>query len=91
MNKQALADVVQNITQGTKSQAVQVVDTLFDSIVNELKKGGEVSVSGFGVFVAKKRDARMGRNPATGATVQIAASVSPKFRAAKAFKDALKS
>ena len=62
---------------------------MFDSIIDEVKRGGSVSVAGFGVFEAKKRAARMGRNPATGETIQIKASTSPKFRPAKAFKDAV--
>ena len=74
----------------TKAQAERVVDTIFTAIVDEVSKGEEVSVAGFGVFEARKRAARMGRNPKTGEALKIPASRGPKFRPAKAFKDAVK-
>jgi DNA-binding protein HU-beta len=89
MNKQALADWVHGKLGGTKVQA-EIVDGLFDAIVGTLKKGGEVSVAGFGIFSVKQRAARMARNPKTGEAVKVAATVVPKFRAAKALKDAVK-
>jgi DNA-binding protein HU-beta len=90
MNKQALADWVHGKLGGTKVQAEEIVDGLFDAIVGTLKKGGEVSVAGFGIFSVKQRAARMARNPKTGEAVKVAATVVPKFRAAKALKDAVK-
>ena len=54
------------------------------------KAEAEVSIAGFGIFESRKRAARKGRNPKTGETIQIPASKSPKFKPAKAFKDALK-
>ena len=54
-----------------------------------VKAGDEISLVGFGTFKSAKREARTGRNPATGATIQIPASVQPKFVAGKQFKDAL--
>jgi DNA-binding protein HU-beta len=90
MNKQAIIDKVHEIIGGTKAQAEQAVDGVIDSIVGTLKKGGEVSVAGLGIFSVKKRAARTARNPRTGATVQVAAMNVPKFRAAKAFKEAVK-
>jgi DNA-binding protein HU-beta len=90
MNKQALADVVHGIVGGTKVQAEQVVDAIIDNIVSTLKKGGEVSIAGLGIFSTKKRAARTARNPRTGAAIQVAAMNVPKFRAAKALKDAVK-
>lgn len=74
----------------TKVQAEQVVDKVFDSIVASLKKGEEVSVAGLGIFSVKQRAARDARNPRTGETVKVAAMKVPKFRAAKALKDAVK-
>lgn len=74
----------------TKVQAEQVVDTVIDSIVGSLKKGEEVSIAGLGIFSVKARAARTARNPRTGEAVQVPAMKVPKFRAAKALKDAVK-
>jgi DNA-binding protein HU-beta len=89
MNKAALVEEVHSVLNTTKVQAEQVVDTVFDSIVNTLKKGGEVSVAGFGKFSVKDKPARDARNPKTGETVKVKASKAPKFGAAKALKEAL--
>jgi len=59
-------------------------------IVGELKKGGEVSIAGLGIFKTKMRAARTARNPRTGATVQVPTMRVPKFQAAKALKEAVK-
>lgn len=75
---------------GTKVQSEEVVQMMIDSIISTLKKGDEVSLAGLGIFSAKKRAARTARNPKTGETVQVAATTVPKFRPAKAFKDAVK-
>jgi len=90
MNKQALAELVHGKLGGTKVQAEEVVDSIFDAIVGTLKKRGEVSIAGFGIFSTKARAARMARNPKTGESVKVAATTVPKFRAAKALKDAVK-
>ena len=90
MNKQAIAEAVHVVLGGTKVQAEQVVDTVIDSIVGSLKKGEEVSIAGLGIFSVKQRAARQARNPRTGETIQVAAMKVPKFRAAKALKDAVK-
>jgi len=90
MNKQALAELVHGKLGGTKVQAEEVVDSIFDAIVGTMKKGGEVSIAGFGIFSTKARAARMARNPKTGEAVKVAATTVPKFRAAKALKDAVK-
>ncbi|OGJ04278.1 DNA-binding protein HU [Candidatus Nomurabacteria bacterium RIFCSPLOWO2_12_FULL_46_14] len=90
MNKQALVEWVHGKLGGTKVQAEEIVDGLFEAIVNTLKKGDEVSVAGFGIFSVKQRAARMARNPKTGESVKVAATRVPKFRAAKALKDAVK-
>ncbi|MFN4181210.1 MAG: HU family DNA-binding protein [Candidatus Paceibacteria bacterium] len=89
MNKQALVDLVQGKLGGTKVQAEEVVDAIFDAIIATMKKGGEVSVAGFGIFSVKGRAARTARNPKTGETVKVAAKKVPKFRPAKALKDAV--
>jgi DNA-binding protein HU-beta len=90
MNKQAIVEAVNGVLNTTKVQAEQVVDKVFDSIVASLKKGEEVSVAGLGIFSVKARAARDARNPRTGETVKVPAMNVPKFRAAKALKDAVK-
>ena len=74
----------------SKKHAEEVVDFVFDSIADCLKKGEEVSISGFGTFVAKQRKARTARNPRTGAAVQVPAMKVPKFKAGKGLKDAVR-
>lgn len=90
MNKAALVDKVHEVLGGTKVEAEKVVDTVFDSIAKSLKSGEEVSVAGFGIFEAKTRAARTARNPRTGESIKVPAMRTPKFRAAKALKDAVK-
>ena len=90
MNKADLIAKVHETLGGTKADAERAVDTFVDSIVNSLKDGEEVSIAGLGIFEAKMRAARTGRNPRTGESITIAAMRVPKFRAAKALKDAVK-
>lgn len=90
MNKQSIIDAVHEAIGGTKAQAEKAVDVLLDSVVGALKKGDEVSIAGLGIFSTKTRAARTARNPRTGAAVQVPAMTVPKFRAAKALKDAVK-
>ena len=90
MNKAGIAEAVHMKLGGTKVQAEEVVDAMLESIVGTLKKGEEVSIAGLGIFSVKKRAARTARNPRTGEAVQVKAMNVPKFRAAKALKDAVK-
>jgi DNA-binding protein HU-beta len=90
MNKTDIVEAVHGQLQGTKVQAEQVVDTVIESIIGSLKKGQEVSIAGLGIFSVKRRAARTARNPRTGESIQVAAMNVPKFRAAKALKDAVK-
>ena len=90
MNKAAIVEKVHEILGSTKVQAEQVVDVIIDSIVSSLKNGDEVSIAGLGIFSAKQRAARTARNPRTGESIKVAAMRVPKFRAAKALKDAVK-
>ena len=90
MNKADIANVVHEMIGGTKVQSEQVVDTIIETISKTLKKGDEVSLAGLGIFSVKRRAARTARNPRTGDAVQVAAMNVPKFRAAKALKDAVK-
>lgn len=90
MNKQAIVDAVNAVLNTTKVQAEQAVDAMINSIVNTLKKGEEVSIAGLGIFSTKTRAARQARNPRTGEAITVPAMRVPKFRAAKALKDAVK-
>lgn len=90
MNKQALVEKIHAHLGGTKVQSEQVVETIINSITESLKKGEEVSISGLGIFSAKMRNARQARNPRTGETIQVPAMRVPKFRPAKALKDAVR-
>ena len=90
MNKADIVDAVHGKLNGTKKSAEEAVETVFDSITSSLSKGQEVSISGFGAFVVKKRGARQGVNPRTGEKIQIKATTTPKFRAGKNLKDAVR-
>lgn len=90
MNKAAIIDAVHEKLGGTKADSERAVDVMIDSIVVSLKKGEEVSIAGLGIFSVKRRAARAARNPRTGETVQVPAMNVPKFRAAKALKDAVR-
>ncbi len=90
MNKASMVEKVAEITGGSKADAERVVEGIFGGIVDELKGGGEVSIAGFGIFSVKDRAARTARNPRTGEPIQVAATIVPKFRAAKALKEAVK-
>ncbi len=90
MNKAALADMIHAKIGGTKTQSEEVIQMTIDAIISTLKAGNEVSLAGLGIFSVKQRAAREARNPKTGATVHVPATKVPKFRAAKAFKDAVK-
>ncbi len=90
MNKAAIVDAVHAVLGGTKVQAEQAVEAMINSIIDSLKKGNEVSIAGLGIFSVKARAAREARNPRTGESIKVPAMNVPKFRAAKALKDAVK-
>jgi DNA-binding protein HU-beta len=90
MNKADLVSAVHEVLGSTKADAERAVETIIDSITATLKKGDEVSIAGLGIFATKVREARTGRNPRTGEAVEIPSVRVPKFRAAKALKDAVK-
>lgn len=85
-----LVDAVQAKLGGTKKTIEDIADTLFEIIMLTLAKGEEVSIAGFGSFFVKPRSARRGVNPRTGEKIEIAATVTPKFRAGKALKASVK-
>ena len=90
MNKAGIVEAVSAVLGGTKKSAEDAVEAVFDTITQTLAKGEEVSIAGFGAFMTKKRGARMGVNPRTGQKINIAATTTPKFRAGKTLKDAVK-
>ena len=89
MNKTELVAAIADKAGISKKDAEGVVAAFTEIVTKELKKGGKVQLVGFGTFEVTKRSARTGRNPQTGATMKIAASKAPKFKAGKAFKDAI--
>ena len=90
LNKKALAESLAEKLEMTKKDAGVAVDTVFEEITAILAKGGKVEISGFGKFEVAERPERMGITPATKEQIKIAASKAPKFKAAKALKDAVK-
>jgi DNA-binding protein HU-beta len=91
MTKHELARQIAADAGITAGQAASVVDAAFDAITGELAAGRDVAIAGFGKFSVSERAAREGRNPATGETIQIAASRAAKFSAAAALKKQLNS
>ena len=89
MNKADLVNKVASIV-GTQKQAKEVVDSVLGAITDALAKQDTVQIAGFGSFKVNERKARTGRNPQTGASIQIPASKVPKFTPGKALKDAVK-
>ncbi|MGD9340191.1 MAG: HU family DNA-binding protein [Chromatiales bacterium] len=89
MNKGELIDAVAAASNLSKADASRAVEAVLDSITDALKSGDQVSLIGFGTFGVKRREARTGRNPQTGAPIQIAASNVPGFKAGKGLKDAV--
>ena len=88
MNK---GDLISEVAAGTglsKADAGRAIDATTSAIAGELSGGGSVSLVGFGTFSVSHRAARMGRNPATGASIHINASNVPKFKAGKALNEA---
>ena len=90
MNKADIINKVHETLGGTKADAERAVETVISSIVETLTEGNDVSIAGLGIFSAKMRNARTARNPRTGESIEVPAMRVPKFRAAKALKDAVK-
>jgi len=89
MNKTELIDSIADSADISKAAAGRALDGMISAITDALKNGDQVSVVGFGSFTVRERAARTGRNPQTGATIQIKASKNPAFKAGKALKDAV--
>lgn len=87
MNKNELISAVADSSGLSKGDAVKAVEAVFESIATALGNGDEVRLVGFGTFSVANRKASTGRNPRTGAPMQIKASSQPKFKAGKVLKD----
>lgn len=89
MNKSDLVSEVASQANMTKKDAEKVINAFFATVEEALKSGDKVQLIGFGTFEVRARQARKGRNPQTGAEIDIPAAQVPAFKAGKALKDAL--
>ncbi|MEM9771544.1 MAG: nucleoid-associated protein HU-beta [Cyanobacteria bacterium P01_D01_bin.73] len=89
MNKTQLVDKIAQGAEITKADAGRALDAFINAVTETLKDGDQVSLVGFGTFSVRERAARTGRNPQTGAEIQIAAAKVPGFKAGKGLKDAV--
>lgn len=89
VNKTELIEHIAVHADISKAAANRALESVIGAVKTTLKKGGSVSLVGFGTFAVGKRVARVGRNPRTGAAIKIKAAKVPKFRPGKALKDAL--
>ncbi|MBR4016757.1 MAG: HU family DNA-binding protein [Oscillospiraceae bacterium] len=89
MNKTELIAAVAEKAGLTKKDAERVVSATFETITASMEKGDKVSISGFGIFEVKAREARVGRNPRTKEEIQIPATRLPAFKASKTLKDTI--
>ncbi len=89
MNKTELIEYIAKDADISKAAAMRSLKATIDAVETTLKKGGSVSLVGFGTFAVGNRAARTGRNPRTGDAIKIKAAKVPKFRPGKALKDAL--
>ena len=89
MNKSELIDAIAAGANLSKADAARALNATTGAITSEMSSGGSVQLTGFGSFVVRSRAARTGRNPQTGATIQIAASNVAAFKAGKALKEAV--
>ena len=84
------ADLVEEVTQLgdlTRRDGEVIVDTIFDSVINALKTGDKIEIRGFGSFRIRQRKPRIGRNPKTGAKVEVPAKRVPYFKPSKELRD----
>jgi len=90
VNKSELIDAIAKRADLSKAAAGRALDAAIETINSSLKKGGKVTLMGFGTFSVSKRAARTGRNPRSGAEIKIKAAKVPKFKPGRALKDAVK-
>ncbi|MCK5015028.1 MAG: HU family DNA-binding protein [Candidatus Omnitrophica bacterium] len=89
MNKSELIDAVAETSGLSKADSSRAFDAVIEVITNAMKGGDQVSIVGFGSFLVRERSARVGRNPQTGAEIQIKAAKVPAFKPGKALKEAV--
>ena len=89
MNKQELIDLIAENADISKLSAEAALNSFLEGVTTTLKKGGKVSIPGFGSFETSQRAARSGRNPQTGETITIPAATVAKFKAGKKLKDSI--
>ena len=89
MNKGQLVEHIAESAGISKKEALAALDALTSTVTSQLAKGGDVTLVGFGTFGVKKRAARIGRNPRTGAELKIAAATLPAFKAGASLKKAV--
>jgi DNA-binding protein HU-beta len=87
MNKSQLIEQIASVAELSKAQAERALNAFLGSVTEELADGEQVALVGFGTFSVSDRAARTGRNPQTGAAIEIAAAKVPKFKPGKALKD----
>lgn len=90
MTKEDIVEAIVKKIGASKKDAAEALNTVLEEITKALSKGGDVVLTGFGTFRVGKRAAREGRNPKTGAKISIPAMKTPKFKAGKALKDAVR-
>ena len=90
MHKQELVAQVAKTAEVSQQKAAAVINVVIHAVTNAMAAGESVSLVGFGTFSVSERPARLGRNPATGAAIDIPARKSPSFKAGKSLKDAVK-
>lgn len=90
MNKEELVQEISKIAKVTQKEAAEVLTNFIDTVQKTVKKGGKVTLVGFGTWEARKRKARIGRNPQTGKELKIPAKTVPAFSAGKKFKELVK-
>lgn len=90
MTKEEMIEMMAENSGITKKQAGEALQAFMDGVTKQLKKGDKVSFAGFGTFSVSKRKARTGRNPQTGAAIQIPATKVPVFKAGKNLKQAIR-
>ena len=89
MNKSELIDAVAEAAGLSKADSARAFDAVIEVVTNAMKEGDQVSIVGFGSFLVRERSARTGRNPQTGAEIQIKAAKVPAFKPGKALKEAV--
>ena len=87
MTKADLIEEVSRVVEFTRKESEVIVEALFDSVVNSLREGDKIEIRGFGSFRTRQRQSRIGRNPKTGARVDVPAKRIPYFKPSKELKD----